>query len=155
MTATPDPRFAFDLRFDDYRRLSHARARLGPLGRFGRFGRWVSFLGFFLATLGGLAWYDSVPLWVFGEWDVLRWILLVPLLMLLTDVVIEHGVYRWYFNRLAGAGKAVTLTLTPEGLDWMLDTSHGTNAWGSFVARVVTPDHLFLFISKLEAFTLP
>jgi len=145
---------AYDLTFADYRALSAARQRLTWAGRYGRVGRFVAVIAIFFAVVLGISWNDGIPFSALLEWEVVRWYLAFPVVIVAIDLFFDRVVARWTFKRLAGAEKPLSMVVDTSGLDWVLNASSGHTDWSAFTARVVTPDHLFLFVSKVEAFTI-
>ncbi|MEI8145798.1 MAG: YcxB family protein [Alphaproteobacteria bacterium] len=146
--------FAYTLTFADYGALLAARRHLTWAGRYGRVGRFVTVIVIFFAVVLGISWHDGIPFSALLEWEVVRWYLAFPVVILAIELFFDSVVARWYFKRLAGAEKPLSIVVDASGLDWVLNASSGHTDWSAFTARVVTPDHLFLFVSKVEAFTI-
>ncbi len=153
MSAEPT-RFVYRLEFADYLALGRARERLGPLRGWGRVLRYPVWIALFLATLW---WMDGfgAPLSVYLSWPVLKWLLAIPVMIFLIDLIFRQVVYRWVFSRYAVAGKEAVVTLDEAGIAWTLGPVTGSAPWSSIVASVATPEHVFLFLSRIEAITLP
>ncbi len=146
-------RFASDTTFADYRALLRARQRLGPLRGHGRWLRYPFVAVLFLATLwwlGGLSAHWSLYL----RWDVAKWIVGLVLFIPLVDLFFDQVVGRWVFSRYAAANKPLVASVDPDGISWAVDAWSGRVAWSGVKNAVVTADHLFLFIGKLEAIPL-
>lgn len=146
-------RFASDTSFADYRAVLRARQRLGPLKGHGRWLRYPVLLLILIAVLwwfGGL----SVPWRVYLQWDVAKWLLGLFVFIPLVDLFFDQVVGRWVFSRYAAANKPLVATADDEGVAWAVEAWSGRIAWGAVKAAVVTPDHLFLFLGKVEAVPL-
>ncbi len=147
-------RFASDTTFADYRALLRARQRLGPLRGHGRWLRYPFVAVLFLATLW---WLDglSAPWSVYLRWDVAKWIVGLVLFIPLVDLFFDQVMGRWVYSRYAAANRPLTASVDADGISWAVDAWSGRVAWSGVKNAVVTADHLFLFIGKLEAIPLP
>ncbi len=146
-------RFASDTSFADYRAVLRARQRLGLLKGHGRWLRYPSLLLILLAVLwwfGGFA----VPWRLYLQWDVAKWIIGLFIFIPLVDLFFDQVVGRWIFSRYAAANKPLVASVDDEGVAWSVEGWSGRIGWGAVKAAVVTPDHLFLFIGKVEAVPL-
>ena len=145
--------FAYDGTFSDYRALLRARERLGLLKGYGRWLRYPSMAVIFLATLWWLG-ALSAPWRVFFTWDVAKWIIGLAIALPLIDLFFDQVLARWVYSRYAAADRPLDVTVDAQGVSWRVDAWSGHFAWSGVKTSVVTPDHLFLFIGKLEAITL-
>ena len=150
----------YNLGFDDY--LAAARARAAA-GRFGRHARWLRYLvvvAAFLAIMIGQTISDggsvtamlqdaqSVGLIVGGA-------VMMVLVCLVIDLVFDRVVLRWSFGRFAMANAAFAVTLDAEGVHYSASSVSGTLGWPRVRRVDVTPDYIFLFMSKIEVMALP
>jgi hypothetical protein len=152
--ADPIFRFAFDMTFADYLALSRARERLGPLRGWGRVLRYPVWLGLFF---GAMWWQGALraPLHVYLEWDVVKWVLAIPVMILAIDLFFRHVVYRWHFSRHAIAGKPAVVEIDGEEVRWTIGPVTGAAPLSRVTASLVTETHAFLFLSRVEGITLP
>ena len=130
-----------------------ARQRLGLLKGHGRWLRYPSLLLILLAVLwwfGGFA----VPWRLYLQWDVAKWIIGLFIFVPLVDLFFDQVVGRWIFSRYAAANKPLVASVDDEGVAWSVEGWSGRIAWSAVKSAVVTPDHLFLFIGKVEAVPL-
>ena len=150
----PSYRLAYHGTFADYRALVRARERLGPLRGHGRWLRYPFVVGLFFATLwwlGALSGSRSAVAAV----DIVQWVCALVVFVALVDIVFEHGIGRWVYSRYAAADRPVSVSVDAEGVSWNVDAWSGRFAWSAVRHSVVTDEHLFVFIGKLEAITLP
>jgi hypothetical protein len=59
------------------------------------------------------------------------------------------------FGSLAVANRRVTLTFAEDALSGDVEGTHSTVPWTNFIARIETPDAVFLKIGRWEALTVP
>lgn len=147
-------RLAYDGTFADYRALLRARQRLGPLGGYGRWLRYPFVAAVFMATLWWLG-ALSAPRRAIGAVDIIQWVFVLIVIVVLIDLFFEHVIGRWVYSRYAAADRPVVVSVDAEGVSWSVDAWSGRFAWSAVRNSVVTDDHLFVFIGKLEAITLP
>ncbi|MCA0317459.1 MAG: YcxB family protein [Proteobacteria bacterium] len=151
----PEPlyRFAYDSTFADYCALMKARRLLGPFGRHGRWLRYPFLAAIFFCTLWWLGGFAR-PFAAYLNWDVAKWLIGLLVFILAVDLFFDRVVGRWVYSRYAAADKRVEGTVDEDGLSWAVDAWSGRFAWSGVKNAVVTADHAFIFIGKLEAITL-
>jgi hypothetical protein len=71
------------------------------------------------------------------------------------NFVFLHGLYRFVFRRFALANRQISIVLEDDRIRWASAGFVGECPWSNVKQMVETRDHLFLFISKIEAVVLP
>lgn len=148
-------RFAFMLEFRDYRLMNEARRRSPILGRWARPLKYAALVALAGGLSAAMTLSDGVPLSALVSWETGAIALGLLAFLAFVDVLFDHVLLRWYFGRLAGAGKPVEVVLDEQGLAWTIAGASGRHDWSTMTRDVATPEHLFLFVSRMEAFTLP
>ena len=124
-----------------------------------RWARYAVLVAMFLATMIGLAIYDGTITGLMHDPLSLGLLFaganMVILIGLLIDFLFERVFYRWAFGRLAMANAELAVKLDAEGMHWSAPSVSGTLGWPRVRRAAVTPDYIFLFISKIEVMALP
>ena len=76
----------------------------------------------------------------------------VGLLAILVSPIVTR---RWMYRRIALADKRVQYELSDSGIGYDTPVATGVIRWEAVEASFVFPDHLVLFISRLEGIPLP
>jgi hypothetical protein len=158
---TPALPFQFGYTFlvADYRAFLAARRQLYPIK--GALWRWRYALvpAITLIVGGAMAWSDGVPLRRLLSTEVV--LAFAPIIaglvvcLVLVDLISDRVLTPWIFRRFAMANQPVDVVIDDEGLAWTSGGIRGSLLWSRFGRAVEAGNAMFLFISKVEAITLP
>ena len=146
--------FAYQMSFSDYLALGRARERLGPLRGWGRYARCL-IVG--LLFPGLMWWMDGfdTPLGQFLRWGLVPWMVGIALANFVSEEVHRQLVWRWHFSRHVIAQQKAVVEIDEKDIRWVIGPFTGAAPWASVIATPHTDSHAFLFLSKIEAITLP
>jgi hypothetical protein len=79
----------------------------------------------------------------------------IPALLVLVELAVDHGLYRWHYRRQRNAGRPVTFAFGAEALDWSVGDMSGRIAWTAVRRLRDDGSRLYVHVDPVTAVAVP